>query len=79
MGLIGPEVSDRKALSIPLDTAEILVTNSKALELTQSEMRELPNVNQLQVTKLERAGIPIPIGNDTKLQRMDIVTVVGLK
>ena len=30
-------------------------------------------------TKIERSGISIPIGRDTKLQRMDIVTVVGVK
>ena len=29
MGLIGPEVADAKALSIPLDQAEILVTNKE--------------------------------------------------
>lgn len=79
MGLIGPEISDRLALDIPLDTAEILVTNAKILNLTHKELRELPDANQVQVTKLERAGVPIPIGKDTKLQRMDILTVVGLK
>ena len=29
MGLIGPEVSDRIALDLPLDRAEILVTNKR--------------------------------------------------
>ena len=29
MGLIGPEVADAKALNIPLDQAEILVTNKE--------------------------------------------------
>lgn len=79
MGLLGTEVSDRKALDIPLDTAEILVTNSEILKLTNDELRKLPDVSQLQVTKLERGGVNVPIGKDTKLQRMDIVTVVGLK
>jgi putative transport protein len=79
MGLIGPEVSDRTALDIPLDTAEILVTNREALKLTPAQMRSLPDVSQLQMTKLERGGVNIPIGSNTKLQRMDIVTVVGLK
>jgi putative transport protein len=79
MGLIGPEVSDRTALDIPLDTAEILVTNKEALKLSQEELRALPDASQVQVTKLERGGVPIPIGRDTKLQRMDIITVVGLK
>ncbi|HEY7644538.1 MAG TPA: transporter [Hyphomicrobiales bacterium] len=79
MGLIGPEVSDRAALDVPLDTAEFIITNKDALKLTREEMRALPDVNQLQVIKLERGGVSIPIGSNTKLQRMDIVTVVGLK
>jgi putative transport protein len=79
MGVIGPEVSDRLALDIPLDTAEILVTNKEALKLTPVQMRSLPDVSQLQMTKIERGGVSIPIGTNTTLQRMDIVTVVGLK
>jgi putative transport protein len=79
MGLIGPEVADKVALDIPLDTAEILVTNGEIVKKTRSEWRELPGVDQLQVTGLERGGVRLPIGNDTKLQRMDVVTVVGLK
>ena len=79
MGLIGAEVSDRTALDIPLERVEILVTDKRALALTREEMRKLPDVNQVQVAKLERGGVPIPVGNDTKLQRMDVVTLVGLK
>lgn len=79
MGLIGPEVSDRVALDLPLDRAEILVTNGAVLKQTREQWRELPGVDNIQVVGLERGGVPVPIGKDTKLQRMDIVTVVGLK
>lgn len=79
MGLIGPEVSDRLALDVPLDAADILVTNKEMLKLSQQELRALPGADQIQVVKLERGGVPIPIGTNTKLQRMDIVSVVGLK
>ncbi len=79
MGLIGPEVSDRTALDLPLDRAEILVTHSEVLKQTREQWRALPGVDQIQVVGLERGGVPIPIGTDTKLQRMDIVTIVGLK
>ncbi|KAA2212835.1 aspartate:alanine exchanger family transporter [Teichococcus oryzae] len=79
MGLIGPEVSDRTALDLPLDRAEILVTNKEVLQKTREEWRALPGVDQIQVVSLERAGVPVPIGNNTKLQRMDLVTVVGVK
>jgi putative transport protein len=79
MGLIGPEVSDRIALDLPLDRAEILVTNREILKKTRDEWRALPGADMIQVVGLERSGVPIPIGKDTTLQRMDIVTVVGLK
>ncbi|MCP8937922.1 transporter [Alsobacter sp. SYSU M60028] len=79
MGLIGPEVSDRVALDVPLDVADVLVTDKKALTLTPGEMRSLPDVNQVQLVKIERGGVPIPIGRDTRLQRLDIVTIAGLK
>lgn len=79
MGIIGPEVSDKVALDIPLDRAEVLVTRSDILKKTREQWRALPGADQIQVVGLERGGVPIPIGNDTKLQRMDIVTVVGLK
>ncbi len=79
MGLIGPEVADQAALDIQLDRAEVLVTNKAMLAKTPAEMRALPGVDQLQVVAIERSGVPIPIGTNTTLQRMDIVTVVGLK
>jgi putative transport protein len=79
MGLIGPEVSDRVALDLPLDRAEVLVTNAELIKKTREEWRALPGADQIQVVGLERGGVPIPIGNDTRLQRMDVVTVVGVK
>ena len=67
MGLIGPEVSDRAALDVPLDRAEILVTNKEILKKTREEWRALPGADQIQVVGLERGGVPIPIGDDTQL------------
>ena len=79
MGLIGAEVSDRVALDLPLDRAEVLVTNKEILKKTREEWRALPGVDEIQVIRLERSGVPIPIGTDTRLQMMDIVSVVGVK
>src|SRR3954452_3930753 len=79
MGLIGPEVSDRAALDFPLDRAEVLVTHKEILKKTREEWRALPGADQIQVVALERSGVPMPIGRDTRLQLMDIVTVVGVK
>ena len=79
MGLIGPEVADQKALNIPLDQAEILVTNKEVVGRELESFRDSPFAGQLQVVNYERGGVPFPVGLKTKLQRMDILTVVGLK
>ena len=79
MGLIGPEVADSKVLGIPMDQAEILVTNKEYVGRTFESFRGEAMAGQLQVTRVERGGVPIPAGLKTELQRMDIVSVVGLK
>jgi putative transport protein len=79
MGLIGPEVADAAALGVPFDQAEILVTNKEHLDKPLVSYRHTEIAGQLQVVKLERGGVPFPLGTDTVLQRMDVLTVVGLK
>jgi putative transport protein len=79
MGLIGPEIADQKALNVPLDEAEILVTNKNAIDRELVSFRDSSFAGQLQLVKFERSGLPFPVGLKTKLQRRDILTVVGLK
>jgi putative transport protein len=79
MGLLGPEVADPKALNIPLDQAEILVTEKSLVGKPLKEFRNEDFAGQLQVLKLERGGVPIPVGAETKLQRLDVLFVAGLK
>jgi putative transport protein len=79
MGLLGPEVADPKALNIPLDEAEVLVTNKTAVGRELVSFRDSPFAGQVQLVKFERSGLPFPVGLRTKLQRMDVLTVVGLK
>jgi putative transport protein len=79
MGLLGHEVPDAKALNIPLDQAEILVTNKSAEGKALKEFRHEEFAGQLQVAKMERGGVPLPMGPDTTLQRLDVLHVVGLK
>jgi putative transport protein len=79
MGLIGPEVADQKALNIPLDQAEILVTNKSMEGRALKEFRNEEFAGQVQLIRMERGGVPLPAGLETTLQRMDIMHVVGLK
>ena len=79
IGLIGPEVADQRALNVPLDQAEIIVTNKDVVGRELVSFRDEPFAGQLQVGKYERGGVPFPAGLKTELQRLDIISVVGLK
>ena len=79
MGLIGPEVPDSKALAVPLDQAEILVTKKEALHKPLKEFRFMEMSGQLEITRIERAGQLVPMGLETQLQRMDVLYLTGLK
>jgi len=79
IGLIGPEVADQRALNVPLDQAEIIVTNKDVVGRELASFRNEPFAGQLQVGKYERGGVPFPAGLKTQLQRLDIISVVGLK
>jgi putative transport protein len=79
MGVVGPEVADRRALNVPLDQAEILVTNKEVVGRPLKDFRDSEIAGQVQLLKVERGGAPLPVGLESRLQRMDILHVVGLK
>ena len=79
LGLIGSEVADAKVLNIPLDQAEILVTEKSMDGKPLKDFRNEDFAGQLQVTRIERGGEPLPIGADTELKRLDVLYVTGLK
>jgi putative transport protein len=79
MGLLGPEVADTKALAIPLDQAEILVTDKSLEGHALKEFRHEEFAGQIQLLRMERGGVPIPMGADTQLKRFDVLFVAGLR
>lgn len=79
LGLIGTEVDDPQALNVPLDQAEILVTDKDFIGKPLKSLSTEDFAGQLQVTRLERAGEPFPVGAETELKRLDVLHVTGLK
>jgi putative transport protein len=79
IGLIGPEVADVKALNIPLDAAEILVTNKDVVGKQVKDFRYSDFAGQLQLLKVERGGVTIPIGLETKIEKLDVFHVAGIR
>ncbi|UHQ20089.1 hypothetical protein LVB87_02710 [Lysobacter sp. KIS68-7] len=79
LGLIGAEVPDATALNIPLDQAEVLVTN-KALEgKPLVSFAQEAFAGQVGISRMERSGEPLPLGTDTTLKRFDVLYLTGLK
>jgi putative transport protein len=79
MGLIGPEVPHAKVLNIPIDQAEILVTNKEMEGKELKEFRDAEFAGQVAVRHIERGGVTIPLGLNTKLERFDVLFVAGIK
>ena len=79
MGLIGPEVPDSKVLNVPIDSAEILVTNKDQVGKELEEFRNSEFAGQVALHHIERGGVTIPMGLKTKLERFDVLFVGGVK
>ncbi len=81
MGLIGPEVAEPRALNMPIDQAEILVTENAVVGKPLKELRGLGGeyAGRIQLTRIERSGAPVPIGLETKLQKRDVLFMVAGK
>jgi len=78
-GAIGPEVQDRELLDIPLETLDVVVTN-KALEgKTLAELARGEFARGVFMSRLTRAGEEMPVAPETRVDRGDVVTLVGSK
>lgn len=78
IGLIGPEVDDPQTLGVQLDQAEILVTEKTVIGKRLKDFHGQSVAGQLQLTRFERGGVPLPVGPETRLQRRDVLFVTGL-
>jgi putative transport protein len=85
--VVGPEVADALAREIDLEVADLVVTNhdferldiTHALDLMRERLAAAgePGARMLHVVALVRAGEPLPLYLGTRLQRGDVVRVVG--
>lgn len=76
---IGPEVFDASALQVPLDHAQVVVTRPSLAGRTLEAMRVGGFAGEVAVQHIERAGIPLAVGSRTRLERGDVLHVVGLR
>src|SRR5215470_1676344 len=79
IGAAAEEVEDRELLSVPVEGVDVYVTSKEVDGKTLAELATLPGARGVFLRKITRGATAtdIPILPATKLQRGDIVTIVG--
>jgi putative transport protein len=79
IGESAEEVDDRELLAVPIEGVDVYVTSKEVDGKTLEELARLPSSRGVFLRKITRGAIAIdiPILPNTKLNRGDIVTVVG--
>jgi putative transport protein len=76
---IGPEVNDRELLDFPTEILDVVVTSKDVADKTLRDLAGLDAARGVFLRKLTRAGQEIPFAPDTRLDRGDVLTLVGAK
>jgi putative transport protein len=73
------EVEDPELLNMPIEGVDVLVTNKDVDGMTLAELASRPNARGVFLRKITRGAVAtsIPILANTKINRGDILTVVG--
>jgi len=79
IGSQAQEVDDRELLAVPIEGVDVYVTNKEVDGKTLAELANAPGARGIFLRKIARGATAtdIPILPETKLQRGDIVTIVG--
>ncbi len=75
---IGPEVTDHELLNFSTENLKVTVSKGGADGMTIRELREQPYMRGVMVRKVMRDDFSLPVKGRTRLERGDVVTLVGL-
>jgi putative transport protein len=76
---IGPEVDDIELLDFPVETLDAVVTNKAMAGKTLRELGELESSRGVFLRKLVRVGQPMPFTPATRVDRGDVLSLIGAK
>jgi len=74
---MGKEVFDRNLLDFKVKSTKVLVVNKKLAGKTFRELSHRDFKLKVSVQKVTRGGIELPVFSDNKLQRGDMVYIIG--
>ncbi len=75
---IGPEVSDAEILDFPAEQLQVTIASKEAAGKTVDQLRGMKYMYGVAIKGISRSGVDIPVLAQVKLQRGDIITIVGL-
>jgi len=76
---IGPEVNDKALIDFPEEVLDVVITNKAWAGKTLKELAAYEFARGVFLKKLVRAGEQIPFTAETRLDRGDLMTLVGAK
>jgi putative transport protein len=76
---IGPEVDDNALLDFPLEFLDVVITNRALGKKTLRELGAMEFTRGVFLRKLLRMGEPMPFTAETRLDRGDVLSLVGAK
>ncbi len=77
-GWIGPEVTDHELLSFSTENLPVTVSKSGADGMSLGELKRKPYMRGVLVHKLLRNDMAMPLRNKVKLEKGDIINLIGL-
>ncbi len=74
---IGPEVSDKELLDFPIDFLDVVITNKAFIGKSMTDLVGMDFARGVFLKKLMRGGQQMPFSPETRLERSDVLTLVG--
>jgi putative transport protein len=76
---IGPEAHDTELLDFPVEALDAVVTNKAIAGRTLAELSALESSRGVFLRKLVRVGVPLPFTTATRIDRGDVLSLIGPK
>ena len=76
---IGPELNDRALLDFPAEVLDVVVTNRALVGTTLREVASYEFARGVFLRSLTRVGLPMPFTPETRLDRGDVLSLVGAR
>jgi putative transport protein len=74
---IGPEVSDKELLDFPVELLDVVITNKAIVGKSIAELAAMDFARGVFLKKLTRTGQAMPFAPETRVERGDLVTLIG--